>query len=162
MLGDQITDPIQVMVVHHGHAANLVDVGYGVSQVLPIVVESLLTNSASTLLMQQPEVHLHPQAQAALGSLLVDVCAQKKKQLIIETHSDFIIDRVVQEVAWGKIDPSEVSILYFEKENGATITHPISLDELGNILDAPSSYRQSFLDEELNYLRKGRRKRPCA
>ena len=66
-------DPFQVTVRISGLSNSLLDVGYGVSQALPIVVEALRTESARTLLLQQPEVHLHPRAQAELGSLLTSL-----------------------------------------------------------------------------------------
>lgn len=150
--GTNTSDPRQVMVSSSGPPANLIDVGYGVSQVLPIIVQSVLAASQSWLLLQQPEVHLHPRAQAALGSLFVDLMAKRKKQFVIETHSDYIIDRVRQEVAKGKIAAKDVGILYFEKTGNYSQVSLVSLDEFGNIVDAPPSYRHFFLQEELNLL----------
>ncbi len=155
-LGDKISDPIQVMVTSSNRPANLLDVGYGVSQALPVVVESLLAAPESLLLLQQPEVHLHPRAQAALGSLLVDLLATSQKQFVVETHSDYIIDRVRREVASGKIAAHDVSILYCERQAGETIVYALGLDDNGNILDAPPSYREFFLHEEFALLSRGR------
>ena len=76
-----------------GNRRNLIDVGYGVSQVLPLLTEMLRPNAPSMFLLQQPEVHLHPSAQAALGSLFCSI-AGPDRQLVVETHSDYIIDRV--------------------------------------------------------------------
>jgi hypothetical protein len=144
-LGDKISDPIQVMVTHTNQSANLLDVGYGVSQALPVVVESTRSES-NDILLQQPEVHLHPRAQAALGSFLVDM-NRIGKNFVVETHSDYILDRVRLEVARVKISPEQVGILYFEKHHNETKVYPISLDEKGNVLDAPATYREFFLRE---------------
>jgi len=151
-LGNKISDPIQVLVTNSGRPANLLDVGYGVSQALPVVVESVLVAPEQLLLLQQPEVHLHPRAQAALGSLFVDLHRESNKQFVIETHSDYIIDRVRQEVARGRVDASDVQLLYFEKEGSETRVFPIDIDRRGNVVDPPPSYRDFFMEEELNLL----------
>lgn len=151
-LGVRPSDPFQLRVTVAGREANIVDVGYGISQVLPILVESILAKRGSRITMQQPEVHLHPRAQAALGSFLVKLTEKYKKMFVIETHSDFIIDRVRQEVADGSISPEKVAILFFEKPKMQTTIHQLSLDRQGNILNAPPAYRQFFLDEQVKML----------
>ena len=86
-----------------GPQRNLVDVGYGVSQALPVITE-LLDHDADPpklFLLQQPEIHLHPKAQAALGSLLCTV-AGIGRQLIVETHSDYLLDRVRMDIRDNK------------------------------------------------------------
>ena len=148
-------DPFRVMVTVAGRPANILDVGYGVSQVLPVVVQSVLAAKERMLLIQQPEVHLHPRAQAALGSFFVDIVANAKKRLVIETHSDYIIDRIRQEVALGKIAPEEVVFLYLEKKGIETTHFPLTLDTLGNIEGAPPTYRDFFLRETMNLLSRG-------
>ncbi len=99
-------------------------------------------------LLQQPEVHLHPQAQAALGTLFCNVAAGGR-QLVIETHSDYIIDRVRMDVRDGTtgLKPEDVSILYFEPGDPAVKIHSIRIDGAGNVLDAPQGYRQFFAEE---------------
>ena len=78
LLGKHDGDPFQILVKMGGPAVNLVDVGYGVSQALPIVYE--LQNSAQydVLLMQQPEVHLHPRAQAEIGTLVCSIIRERR------------------------------------------------------------------------------------
>ena len=151
--------PFQVHVRRHdkkrkGIWRNIVDVGYGVSQVLPITIDLLREDSPSISLLQQPEVHLHPSAQAALGSLFCTVAEQesrpdKRRQLIVETHSDYIIDRVRMDVRDKKtsLKPEDVSILYFERTGPDVKIHSLSIDERGNVLGAPPSYGQFFLEE---------------
>ena len=131
-----------------GPQRNLIDVGYGVSQVLPIVTELLRQDAPDMFLLQQPEVHLHPRAQAALGSLFCRI-ASWKRQLVIETHSDHLLDRVRMDVRDrnGALKPEDVSILYFERGNLDVGIHSIRIDDEGNILGAPASYRQFFMDE---------------
>lgn len=153
--GDEPGAPFRVAVHQDGLEINLIDVGYGVSQSLPIIVESLIAKPNGMLLMQQPEVHLHPRAQAALGSFFADLAATKRMHFAIETHSDYLIDRVRQEVASGTIKPDLVTILFFEKKNGKSNIYPISIDEEGNVVDAPPTYRDFFLEEEFRLLTRG-------
>ena len=146
-------DPFQVQVRKFGKRRkgpwrNLIDVGYGVSQALPTLVELLRSDAPSMFLMQQPEVHLHPQAQAALSSLFCSVAAEGC-QLVIETHSDYIIDRVRMDVRDNTtgLKPEDVSILYFEPGDLAVKIHSITIDEYGNLDGAPAGYRLFFSDE---------------
>lgn len=154
MLQGGLGEPRQIAVTNIGQTTPvyLVDVGYGVSQVLPVLIQSILTAPETMLLLQQPEVHLHPRAQAALGTLFVDLVATNKNQFVVETHSDYILDRVRQEVAKGKIAADDVGILYFERQGYEAKVYPIDLDENGNILNAPPTYRDFFLREEMNLL----------
>ena len=152
-LGKKESEPFQVQVRKFGNKSkgpqrNLIDVGYGVSQVLPVITELLRRDAPPMFLLQQPEVHLHPSAQAALGSLFCQV-AGPKCQLVIETHSDHLVDRVRMDVrdAETKLKPEDVSILFFERGDLDIHIHSIRLDEEGNVLNAPSSYRQFFMEE---------------
>ncbi|MCY4416340.1 MAG: AAA family ATPase [Chloroflexi bacterium] len=155
--GNSDGDPFQIQVRKHsgpksrprkGPWRNLIDVGYGVSQALPVLTELLRPDGPTMFLLQQPEVHLHPQAQAALGTLFCQVAAGGR-QLIIETHSDHIIDRVRMDVRDGTtgLRPEDVSILYFEPGDLAVKIHSITIDAYGNLDGAPAGYRQFFSDE---------------
>lgn len=106
------------------------------------------------MLIQQPEVHLHPRAQAALGSLLVHVAKGQKKRFLVETHSDYLVDRVRMEVRENEdLTPADVQILYFQREDdGRVEIYPLELDEQGNIVNAPPGYREFFLREEERFL----------
>jgi predicted ATPase len=130
---------------------NLSDIGYGVSQVLPVVVQSVLRKDATTLLIQQPEVHLHPRAQAALGTFFAQI-AETERMFVIETHSDYLVDRVRQEVAKGTIKSEDVQILFFDKPGLETTIHQLTLDENGNVENAPDEYRSFFMEESINLL----------
>jgi predicted ATPase len=123
-----------------------------VSQSLPVVVECILSHPNGVMFLQQPEVHLHPKAQAALGTLFVDLIAGSSRTFVVETHSDYLVDRVRQEVAKGRISADDVLILFFDKPKLETTVYPIRLDENGNVLDPPPAYREFFLREELNLL----------
>ena len=131
-----------------GPKRNLVDVGFGISQVLPTLAALFRAGGPSMFLLQQPELHLHPSAQAALGSLFCET-ASSGRQLVIETHSDYILDRIRLDVRdrRTKLKPEDVAILYFERDGLDVRIHPIRFDEDGNIRDTPPSYRRFFVDE---------------
>ena len=158
--GKQISDPFQLQVkVHSGSHANIMDVGYGVSQSLPILVELLAPGinggasrripyrRPSLFLLQQPEVHLHPRGQAELGTFFVNSVRNRKHHFFVETHSDYIVDRIRVSVRKRMISADDVSILYFEPGKNAVEIHNVGLDKNGNILNAPAGYRKFFLRE---------------
>ncbi len=134
---------------------NLIDVGYGVSQALPLIVQSVLREKGRILLIQQPEVHLHPKAQAALGTFYAQLAALGENAFVLETHSDYLVDRVRQEVARGTLKPEQVQILFFDRPKMETTVYALELDEVGNIVNAPEQYRQFFLEEELRLIGRG-------
>ena len=160
--GRKASEPFQVQIRKFsgkvkGPQRNLIDVGYGVSQVLPIVTELLRGNTImelfrgippSMFLLQQPEVHLHPSAQAALGSFFSQI-AKPDRQLVIETHSDHLLDRVRMDVRDGttELKPDDVSILFFERKDLDVRIHSLRIDEEGNIEGAPDGYRNFFMEE---------------
>ena len=131
-----------------GPKRNLMDVGFGVSQALPVLAALFRADGPPMFLLQQPELHLHPSAQAALGSLFCET-ASSGRQLIIETHSDYILDRIRLDVRdrRTKLKPEDVSILYFERGDLDVRIHPIRFDEDGNVRDTPTNYRRFFIDE---------------
>ena len=153
LLGKTEGSPFQVRIRKFGHRLkgvkrNLIDVGYGVSQALPLLTELLRKDAPSMYLLQQPEIHLHPSAQAALGSLFCKI-AGPNRQLIVETHSNYILDRVRMDIRDKKSDlkPEDISILFFEPGELDVTIHSLRIDQDGNVLDAPPGYGQFFIDE---------------
>ena len=157
-LGESSNDPFQIRVKANGPKANLMDVGYGVSQVMPILSRILKDRGSNTFLLQQPELHLHPKGQAALTSFLVqDLNSHRKpetpekephgRQFILETHSDHMIDRARIEIMNGNISHEDVGLIYLEPKYGSVRIHNISINEDGDLIDPPLSYREFFLSE---------------
>ena len=152
-LGQRESEPFQIQIRKSGGKLkgplrNLIDVGYGVSQALLVITDLLRPQAPPLFLLQQPEVHLHPSAQAALGSLFCQI-AGKERQLIVETHSDNLIDRVRMDVRDGvaALQPEDVSILFFERDGLDVHIHSLKIDGGGNVLNAPDSYRRFFMEE---------------
>ena len=139
--------PYALEVTIDNHTHSIADAGFGVHSVLSYL-KIIVENSDSTVLMQQPETHLHPMAQAWLSQLITE----SKGRHIIETHADHIINRISICIRKGEINYEEAAIFWFEKnEDGVTI-HRIDFDEAGNLIDAPSNYRAFFIREQKDFL----------
>ncbi|MEQ7848980.1 AAA family ATPase [Nocardioides kribbensis] len=127
------------------------DVGFGISQVLPIVVE-LLSRRDSIVAIEQPETHLHPRLQARLADLLIDTTQEggQGNQLIVETHSEHLILRVQRRIREGSLDSRNVSVVYVDQAaDGETSVKPLRLNEQGEFLD---EWPHGFFDERLDEL----------
>ena len=132
-------------------ARNLIDVGYGVSQAIPIIADCVSAEPGSTLLIQQPEVHLHPRAQAAMGSFFGQLVEARRNRLVVETHSDYLLDRIRMDVRDERLRASDVMILYFEQGRGGVGISPIELDAAGRVIGVPDGYRSFFLEEQRRF-----------
>ena len=135
----------EVTVTTTAGSHNMTDVGYGVHSLLPIIRAISLADAPSIFLLQHPEVHVHPVAQAQLAQYM----AEGPHDYMIESHSDHLLDRLRLCVMDGVLHPNELSILYFEsnKEKTETRIFNIIVDAQGNVLDPPKSYRNFFLTE---------------
>lgn len=151
--GQTASDPFQIVFSSLGPRRNIVDLGYGTSQVLPIIYTSAKGSAyGSTFLIQQPEVHLHPKAQAALAQFFVDAFKAKSQNFILETHSDFIVDRIRAEIARGSIAKGDVSLLFLQRRRLENSITEVKLNDHGEPVDPPRGYRTFFLDEQLRTL----------
>lgn len=146
-LGQSKSDPFQLQIKVRGPKVNLTDVGYGVSQILPILVRIFNAESETTFLMQQPEVHLHPRGQAELSSLFVKAAKNRMHNFVVETHSDYMIGRARIEIMKENIRPENVSLIYLEPNGNKVKVHNITFDKQANMLGAPKGYRDFFLRE---------------
>ncbi|RKU11578.1 hypothetical protein C6502_07750 [Candidatus Poribacteria bacterium] len=159
-LGGSRGSPFQLKVKVKGPNSNIVDVGYGVSQILPILARVLeypiFRQSLSGImrigpmpisLLQQPEIHLHPRVQAELSSLLATLASDGNRAFIVETHSDYMIDRARVEIRKGTIHPEDVSLIYFEPKGNVVKVHNISFDKMANMQGVPPHYGEFFMKE---------------
>lgn len=140
--------PLIVTVTKRNREFLLNQVGVGISQVIPIIIDSVYRKSVSAnviMLLQQPELHLHPIAQAALGEFLFKMSVGGLYYLI-ETHSDFLIDRFRANM---RENPNQVgaSILFCENRDDGNYCHTIAINASGEIVDAPDNYKDFFVTE---------------
>lgn len=112
----------------------LADVGTGVSQVLPIVVESLASENTA-ILIEQPELHIHPRLQAELGSLFAESVSKRNNQIIAETHSEHLILRIQKLIRTKKLKPEDVSVLYVSRCHDGSNVKRLRIDDDGEFLD---------------------------
>ena len=154
-------DPFQLQIKTHGPKSNLVDTGYGVSQALPLLVRILMNGKQGrTFLLQQPEVHLHPRAQAALTSFLIRLTRRssgphslQSNGFIVETHSDYMVDRARIEIQRERLAPDDVALIFLEpKPRSGVAATAISFDSMGNMTDVPQTFRSWFVAENFDLL----------
>ena len=142
-----VGEPFQLQFKIRKNTSNIIDTGYGVSQILPLLTRLFSSKPRRiNFLLQQPEVHLHPKAQAALAPLLVE-SVKEGNSFLIETHSDYIIDRTRVEIRKKNISPEHVSLIYLEPLENQMKAHNIHFDEQGNVCGAPDGYRDFFIKE---------------
>ncbi len=122
---------------------NIIDYGFGVSQILPVIVESLYSPDNATLLIEQPEIHLNAHQQLELPNLFVDLMKTSSKQFIIETHSEYFLKRLGTLVAKRELAPEEVILYYCDTDEHGSHMKPIEFDELG----VASWWPEQFLSE---------------
>jgi predicted ATPase len=131
---------------------NIVDVGFGVSQAVPIVVALHMAEPGQLVYIEQPEIHLHPRAQTVLAEVLADAALQGK-HIVIETHSDLILSGIQTRVAEGKLPPELVKLHWFEQlADGFTKITSADLDEAGAFGDWPEDFHKVILAAENRYL----------
>nr|WP_299038483.1 AAA family ATPase [uncultured Psychrobacter sp.] len=154
-LGEKNISPFEIIIKYKDLEVKLPNVGYGVSQSLPLIIE-ILSSTRTIFSVQQPEVHLHPKAQSAFGSFLFNSVKNDSNRFIIETHSDFTINRLRYELLKNQ-DKSNVKIkckvLFFEREDFGNVITELNINENGAFIDeVPNTYREFFIDEELKLL----------
>ena len=141
----------EVLVDVSGVMRNLADVGYGVTSLIPVIKALVDAPTGSLFLLQQPEVHIHPSAQAKL----VEMMAKSPHRFVIETHSDHVIDWFRILVTEAEMAALDIGIVYFERlpdDPPATRLHQLSLDGSGNLSGQPLNYRQFFSEETARLL----------
>lgn len=128
------------------HSYRPINVGFGYGYILSLVVQTLIAPQNSILIVENPESHLHPGAQSRLMEFLVTQSVEKNLQIIIESHSDHIVNGVRIAIRKEKISFKNASILHFSRDmhtEGSPIVEEILIDKRGNL----SSYPEDFMDE---------------
>jgi len=126
----------------------ITDVGFGVSQILPVLVLCYYAPENSTILLEQPEIHLHPSVQADLADVLIDAVKERNVQIILESHSEHLLRRIQRRIAEEEISQDMVKLYFCRMENGESKIEELDVDEFGNIRNWP----QNFFGDEMGEL----------
>lgn len=118
----------------------LTDVGFGVSQVLPVITLLYYVPEGSTVILEQPEIHLHPLAQAGLADVIVNVAMHRRVQVIVESHSEHLLLRLQRRIAEKVISSADVKLYFCDASKGFSVAEPLQLDLLGNIENWPDKF----------------------
>ena len=125
----------------------LTDVGFGVSQVLPVLVLLYYVPEGSTVLMEQPEIHLHPAVQSGLADVMLNVAKVRDLQIVVESHSEHLMRRLQRRVAEGKESPEDVKLYFVKSKEGIAYAEDLRLNEWGEIENWPPSFFGDELGE---------------
>ena len=158
-----------IKVTQNGLKLDITDVGFGYSQILPILVQGFMSENKSINIIEQPEIHLHPKMQASLADLFIDIITSsteknnkssilsKQKTFIIETHSEYILKRLRRRIAEGKISSKDVAIYFIESRNNtnkdSAILKRVNVSQMGDI-DWPKDFYITAYDDDMEFLRK--------
>ncbi len=125
---------------------NLADTGFGLSQVLPLIVEGYYADPNSVIVAEQPEIHLNPRLQSVLADLFADV-TKRNLSVLVETHSEHLVLRVRRLVADGTLEAKDVALYYVEREGDRSLVRAIPISSQGHI--QPGDWPRGFFDESL-------------
>ena len=126
------------------------DVGFGVSQILPIVTSLFQSTEGTTLILEQPEIHLHPKAQLELADIIIDAVSKRKIQVIIESHSEHFLTRIQTRIADATISKDFAKLYFCKNETGASSLEELKINESGDIENWPENFFGDMLGEATN------------
>ena len=131
----------EIRVLKNHLDCNLLDVGFGISQVLPVLTLAYFAPRNSTVIIEEPEIHLHPLAQSLLAELFVEVSQQRNIQFLIETHSEHIFRRLQFLVADRRISPDRCRLYFVERDiDGRSSLRGLDLDAYGRVSNWPKHF----------------------
>ena len=128
--------------------ATLVDVGFGIGQILPILVEGVFKKN-SIICVEQPEIHLHPRLQAEFANFFIENIEENSNQWIIETHSEALLLRFQRLVKYGHLNKEDLKIIYIDNNLDCQKILEINIDDDGDFL---TEWPEGFFEERMNEL----------
>lgn len=140
-----VTEGSHIFQVHvkktaTGAESLITDVGFGVSQILPVVVLCFYAPIGSTVILEQPEIHLHPAVQAGLADVLIDAYQKRKIQVLVESHSEYLLRRLQRRIAEEKISADETALYFCEAKSEGSSIRRLQLDLFGQISNWPKDF----------------------
>ncbi len=132
----------QVWVKRHTKATEVLitDVGFGVSQILPVITLCYYAPEGSILLLEQPEIHLHPSVQAGLADVFIDAITTRHIQIILESHSEHLLRRLQRRVAEERLATDDAALYFCDMEDGESRLTPLVMDIFGTIENWPDDF----------------------
>ncbi len=137
---------IMIEDLHSGVEVSLPDVGVGTSQLLPILIQGLIAPVGATFLLEQPEIHLHPKVQADLADFLIEV-TKRDVGVIVETHSEHLINRLQRRIAEETLVPDSVALYYVTPSADGSKIESVRINEYGQIPTAPEGFFEEGFEE---------------
>ena len=137
----------ELLVKHRDAVVNLKDVGVGVSQVIPVVVAALFAKPGHIVIVEEPESHLHPLAQAKLAELLAKISAERGVQFIVETHSEHLFRRLQTLIARQEVQPEQAALYFVERDGQAAKLRELHVDDFGRLTNWPDKFFGNALGE---------------
>ena len=130
----------ELFIGSKGEEQNLVDVGFGISQVLPVLTLCFYAPKGSTLIIEEPEIHLHPLAQRNLADLFIEVVKNRKLQVLVETHSEHFFRRLQTYIARGDLGPEMCQMYFVEHPGKRARVRQLDFDRFGHIKNWPAKF----------------------
>ena len=142
-----------------GFELDITDVGFGLSQVLPVITQSFLAHDSSLALIEQPEIHLHPNMQADLADLFISASRVGRDEisgprLVVETHSEYLLNRLRRRIAEGKISSQDVAIYFVERGRNGDTSSTVRRVEIasGGAFEWPIEFFESTIEDTVEFL----------
>ena len=127
--------------IEKGFDVNIVDIGFGISQILPIIV-ACVQSKEGILAIDSPEAHLHSSVQSEIADMFID--ASKEKKLFLETHSENILLRIQRRIAEKKFNQDDVALYFIENKQQSVSCKELKISAEGDILDPPDEFKNFF------------------
>ena len=131
---------VRIQKREHGPKVTLADMGYGLSQFLPVLVLCYYAPKGSTLILEQPGIHLHPKVQSQLADLFIEVVTERKLQILVESHSEHLLNRLQRRIAEEKISVDKTALYFCRNDEGVSKIERLKMDEFGNIANWPENF----------------------
>ena len=131
---------VRVIQRQNGTEIPLADAGSGIAQILPTLTLCHYAPPGSAVILNQPETHLHPNAQSALADLFIETRQTRQIQILLETHSEHLLNRLQRRIAEQKITADDISLIYCQPKDADCHLEPLNLDEYGNIKNWPKNF----------------------
>jgi len=136
-------------------AVPITDVGFGISQIFPVLVLCYYAPRGSTLILEQPEIHLHPSVQSLLADVFIDVIKQRNMQILLESHSEHLLRRLQRRIAEGELDVKQTALYFCDIDQGVSSIERLQLDLFGRISNWPQDFFGDLTGDVLETYERG-------